>query len=1426
MNFFKNSRLLRMSGLMLGVLVWLANSGNPPTGRTGAPFNGNCDDCHNTPTPSYAGNISLDGLPGTIIANQVYPLSITLTATGGSPLTGGFQMVVVDAVSNVNCGTLAAANGQTGTDATGGRTYIEQRGDKAFTAGEVTWNFNWTAPASVASNSVKFYYIGNLTNNNGNDGGDLVVLDNLTLPFSGPPPVSASINSTTNVTCFGGNNGSATVSASGGTGTFTYLWNNGQTNETATNLSAGTYTVTVTSGTTTTAVATITQPTAITASASSSGPLSCTNASVQLTATANGGTPGYNYVWSNGENGNPISVSTAGTYTVTVSDQNNCTKTAIATVTGNTTVPTADAGPGKTLTCGIAQVQLNGSASSNVSFQWTTATGNILSGGNTATPIVNQPGVYQLVVTHLTSGCTASDDVVVTANFLEPANVNAIGGTLNCAVTSITLQGSSSTPNVTYRWSGPGITPNNQNQQNPTVSTCGLYTLVVTNPVNGCTASDQTDVLCDQVVPSLSATGGTITCAQTQTTLTASSTTPNTVFQWTGPGINQTNQNLTNPTVSVCGAYTVVVTNTANGCTSSASVQVICDNTPPPLSTNNLTLNCTTTSGQVCASPILPNLTYLWMGPGGVMNTTSCLTANLPGTYTVVATAPNGCTSSANAVIADDTNPPVATAGPDGILNCNNATVQLNGTGSSSGSNFTYAWTTQNGNFVGGQTTLTPTVNAAGTYTFVVTNTANGCTSSDVAVVTVTPPVAATTQSVAVSCNGASTGTAQVTASGGNGVYSYLWTTGATTNSISGLPAGTYSVIVTDGENCTATSSVNVTQPDVLTANAVATNQTAVGVNDGTATATPAGGTIPYSYIWSSGQTTSAISALSPGAYTVTVADVNACSVVQTVTVAAFNCNSTATISSANISCFGASNGSAALSPNGIGAPYTYLWSNGATTSSVSGLNAGAIAVTMTDANGCQTFLNTNITEPAALSVNAVATPVTGVGTNDGTAAAAPVGGTSPYGYLWSNGATTALITGLNAGNYTVTITDQNNCTAQQTVTVNAFNCAISTSLSVINNNCYGNSFGSVSAIVSNGTQPYTYLWNNGATTSTLLDMPAGTYTVVVTDDAGCVASATGMITQPDEFIVTPIVTNPECLSQTGSVLYSFSGGTTPYPNAGPITNLVTGTYSVTLTDAAGCIDALQYTISPQDHTPPAITCPANIIHCSTAALQFPTPQATDNCGGNPQVELSSGLFNGSVFPLGVTTQVFLATDNAGNSATCSFTVTVFAPVSVEINTVVNDQNGAGIGSIQVTPFGVAPFTYEWRKNGQIYANTEDITGLTAGTYQLLMTDANGCTYSLGPIQIQNTVGTYDLNTDIRLKLWPNPANNLVFIEILGGKPLAASMLNAQGQLVMDISVDDFENGVDVSSLKTGLYYLKIITRSGHAQLLKWVKAE
>lgn len=1515
----QSPRLLLWSGLLFSSLLWLANNSNPPNGRTGAPFDSTCgtSNCHGTSNQNgYGASLSLDGLPATIQPNTLYPLTLTVTVSSGSPSKAGFQLVAVSTTAETNAGDLASTDTQTGTETFGGREYIEQRNGKAFSGGTVSWSFNWTSPASVSGNSVTFYFISLLANGNGSSSGDFPVNTSVTVPFSGPPPVVATITNITNVACFGGNTGSATVEGSGGIAPYTYKWSNNQTSATAVNLVAGNYTVTVTgsgSSGSATAVATITQPTSpISASASVNGSITCINQSVVATVTASGGTSPYSYAWPDGQTGNQATLTSAGTYVPTVTDNNGCTKTTSVTVTGNTTPPLAAASASGSISCNNPTTTLSCSGSSsgaNFSLLWTTTNGNIVSGATSCNPVVNSPGEYVLKVTNTTNGCTATASATVTSTVVPPG-ATANGGTITCTNNNVTLQGNSSTQNVTFAWSGPnGYT---SNLQNPVVSVSGNYVLTVTNPANGCTSTASATVAQNTTAPTATATSGPVlTCAQTSSQVLASTNGSNPTYLWSGP--NNFTSTLQNPTVTLPGTYVLTVTNTANGCTNTASTLVAQDIALPSVTaTAGPSITCLQTNSQVFATSVPANATYAWTGPNNFNSTQQNPMVAAAGSYKVTVTATgNGCTNTATATVALNQTPPGATAtggvltcvvsqvtlqgsssgnqvsyswaGPGGYssniqnpvttvagaynltttdglngctstasvsvtqnivapiaaasvpgnLNCNNASIQINGAGSSQGANFTYAWTTANGNIVSGANTLTPVVNLAGTYNLLVSNTENGCTQTTTATVLQTPVLGTVVSVSGVLCNGGNSGSAGATPTGGAGPYSYIWSNGASTAGIGNLSAGTYVVTVTDVENCTATNTAVVSQPNALLANAVATGETAIGANNGTASAAPSGGSPNYSYLWSNAATTSAISNLAPGAYTVTVTDNNGCTAVQTVTVNSFNCNLTTSLTTTAITCNGANNGALSVNISGAANPVSYTWSNGATTASINNLAPGIYTVQLLDGNGCPATLNSSLQEPSVLAANASSTGETATGANNGTASAAPSGGTLPYTYLWSNNSTSSQISNLTPGDYTVTVTDGNGCTKSQTVSVAAFNCVISADPVTTNVLCNGGSNGAITVAITGGTLPFSYVWSNGATTASIVNLSAGTYTVTITDAANCILIKNATVNQPPAISVNATVQNVICSEdKNGSVVLTGTGGTTPYiwnfPGGGNGQNLGIGVYTVTVTDANACSKLVTFEIKATDNIPPTITCPANITVCGQGVVNFANPVVTDNCllGPNP-AQLTGGLPSGSIFPVGVTTIQYKASDVLGNTAVCSFNVSVLSLPTIDSVKITNDLNNTKIGSIDISVGGGnGSFVYEWTKNGVLIAQTQDITGLEAGNYVVKITDAAGCSTVSISYTVSNTTASAEPGSGIRVQLVPNPVFDQFTLVMSEFEVIRAGIFDNQGKFVKSIQSSELKQAVPVGDLQAGIYYLQMISEKGQVHVIKWIKQD
>ncbi len=1096
------------------------------------------------------------------------------------------------------------------------------------------------------------------------------------------PPLVVNVNvvNVQNTRCYGTSTGSISITASGGNPPYTYQWSNGANTQNLNNIPAGVYECTVTNAqgwTGTTGPIVVEDPPApLELEIVNVSPVGCAGVLGRIEVASSGGWDNHVYNWSNGQTGTEAQGLTAGTYTCTVTDQGGCTKT-VTQVMPAPTNPVASIAPPGVITCATPTIQLQGSASGGYSesyqYQWTAAGGgNIVSGANTPNPIVNAPGGYVLVVTEEVTNCSGVATTVVTANTTQPdANAGA-DTSVTCLTPQVQLQGTASTGSqFVYVWTaiGGGHIVSGDSTLTPVVDSGGYYILRVTNTTNGCIRRDTAYVAPNNLPPTISVEHGPLTCVASSVVLETTTNAQVPTFAWTGPaGFTSEEQS---PEVSVAGPYALTVQDSATGCLRIDTIVVAIDTMPPGAETTGGTLTCAVDTVALNVESQSAHAVFAWTGPNGFESEQPDPTVNLGGAYVAVVTDTlNGCLSVDTAWVTYDTLPPAASAVAPGTLNCNTSELELDGSASAQGSHFTYLWTTEDGNIVSGDTTLHPVVDAPGTYALLVSNTESGCTNTASTQVILRDPVSASAEEAAgVSCFGGSDGAATALATGGSGTFTYEWNTEATTATISDLPAGTYSVTITDDEGCSATATVTISEPTALTTNASATHQTAANTNDGTATASPSGGTGEYTYEWSTGETTQTITGLAPGTYTVTVTDENGCTAAQSVVVNAFDCTIAAQATHTDVTCFGADDGTARVLVTGANEPVSYTWSNGANTEEVTGLTPGTYTVQVLDNTQCADVVEITITQPEQLLANASATAETSVGANDGTASANPTGGTGAYTYAWSNGETTQYLTGLAPGTYVVTVTDENGCTAVQSVVVNAFDCALAAQPIVSHVRCFGENNGAMSVSLAGGTEPYTYAWSNGETTPSLQNLAPGTYTASVTDAKGCGVVVEGDIEEPAPLELSADVSHPTCADEPSGAIYTTAtGGTGAYTYAwstghtgSALEQVPPGEYTLLLSDANGCTIEAAYALEATDNEPPAISVQNTRLALGTSGtvsvtLQTLEAMVSDNCTLQ-EVRIEPESFDCS--QQGPQTVTITATDNAGNTAVLAVEVEV-----------------------------------------------------------------------------------------------------------------------------------------------------------------------
>ncbi len=612
-------------------------------------------------------------------------------------------------------------------------------------------------------------------------------------------------------------------------------------------------------------------------------------------------------------------------------------------------------------------------------------------------------------------------------------------------------------------------------------------------------------------------------------------------------------------------------------------------------------------------------------------------------------------------------------------------------------------------------------------------------------------PYSVNAVSTAVACYGQSTGTATATLLNGKPPYRYEWSNGvvhtssSSTDQVTNLGAGTHYVIVTDVNNCATFTDVIVGQPaTALAVDAIVHPVDCYSNLTGSINLSPSGGTAGYSYSWNSGQISQDINGVAAGNYTVTVSDLNGCTSVQSYSVAQPPQLLATTVFS-NVNCHGDSTATASVSAVGGILPYTYNWSNGASAPAVTALAAGSYVVTVTDFNGCQNTQSITVSQPAQAVDLAVATGnVMCYGDASGYVHIAPNGGTAPYSTQWYNPAGQILnqsssnMDSIFTGTYTAVVTDALGCVVDTTVSI-LQPPQIQHGFSTVDNLCFGESNGSISLLVSGGTLPFTYTWSNGDSDTSLSSLPAGNYAVTITDANGCNVLSSVSIYQPATAVAASVIPlNVLCFgNSTGQANLAPVGGTPPYTylwsngfTGEDLNSVAAGAYTVTVTDNNGCnaysgtvikqpLDSLSVLTTVSNASCNGLSDGSILIHASGGTTPYYIRWDDTDYLISSTGHLLSNL------PAG--TYQFIVTDANGCQVVRNITIT--APVAMQLDassTIVHCFAGND-GSLDLSVIGgTLPYTYHW-SNG---SSAEDIAGLTAGSYSVTVSDANGCAVS------------------------------------------------------------------------------------------------
>jgi hypothetical protein len=593
-------------------------------------------------------------------------------------------------------------------------------------------------------------------------------------------------------------------------------------------------------------------------------------------------------------------------------------------------------------------------------------------------------------------------------------------------------------------------------------------------------------------------------------------------------------------------------------------------------------------------------------------------------------------------------------------------------------------------------------------------------------------------------------GSIQLDVLGGTAPIAILWSDGQTSNPAVGLSAQSLSVTITDAQGCSYTDSY-IVGGSSSALQATFQNQPEVcAQQNGFAEVLVSGGVAPYSYAWSNGGTAQIIEYVVAGNYSVVVTDALGCSTTFFTTVQASFSYPTLSANIRDVSCFGFANGDVDVLAMGGVEPYSFVWSNGANTASNQNLVAGSYSVLVTDANGCSIDTTYTIAQPDSLVLSAVVTQQDCLG-NLGSIDVSVSGGVAlnPYAYAWSNGAATQDLSGLGTGNYTVRVADNNGCQVSRSFTINALQLPDITG-STTPDSC-GNSAGSVSTNVVGGNGTLTYLWSNGMSTEGLINVPAGSYTVVITDSAQCTNTAVFTVSGPSQPLINiGFYVTADCGgsggmvdliigSQNPIVSYQWSNGST----AQQLVGVPSGMYSVILTDASGCSASSRIFVPASralrvsGEARPAYCSPAN-----SGGIDLNVDSGTPNYS----FVWSNGEVTEDISHLVAGTYSVTVRDANGCETTGSFQVGDGCLCPVNFNaeicgpTEICQGESLTLNSVVTPRTQGFPVTYSWTRTPATFtANTASITqtGLTAGTYTfvLVVTYSPVCT-----VTVQHTV--------------------------------------------------------------------------------------
>ena len=1183
-----------------------------------------------------------------------------------------------------------------------------------------------------------------------------------------PDPVSA-ILSATDASCFGLADGTLSAQASGGSGTYDYIWmqnNNpfGGVGSTLNSVPAGVYSVMIVDlqgcGDFITPNITINEPSILNYSTISSNNTSCDTLSCNgsFGLILSGGTTPYSFIWSNGDSVALRSDLCGGSYSITATDANNC-----ITFTENITV---------------------------------------FDSASSGTP-------FNVLITGTNPSCYGSSDGSASATIPSGSGGNGNISTLSYCNSNPWFSQYSNIDNVRLIGNGDSISNNTSGICDDYSDFTNLFTTLTpgqsynldldigTCDATGTAFIDMAKIFIDwNIDGDFDDPGEEV--ASIDTSITPSS---NTI-------------NITVPNIGYFGATRmriVVQYNATSLATYDPNLNIgPCDvgggaGFDPPWYGS-------TEDYSVVIAGFVP-ATYLWSNG----STTSQITSIASGTYYCTVTDTNGCSVVDSITLTDPTQ--ISTIENVTNISCfgsGDGSVSLNISGGSAP--YTEDWGGVNTSNLG-----------VGTYNYTITDN-NGCVFSDS--IAITEPSQLQTSAIVLnaSCNNLNDGSIDLTVSGGTAPYTYFWTDGLGFNSssedLNNIPSGIYACNIFDANGCNTMVYLNVTEPDELTSTFTSSDVSCYGGDDGSATVIFSGGTQDYILSWGgfnyplSGGLNVFTTPLGvpAGIYPFTVTDANGCTDSDTIIISqpdSLNVNSSTT----DVLCNGNFDGTAILSITGGVSPYIEDWGN----FNPLNLGAGNYTYVVTDANGCSDSGAVSISQPDILTLIITSNNTSSCVINDGSIDLTVNGGIAPYSYLWNTNDTIEDLDSLTAGNYYVAVNDVNGCTISDSIFISQPSNGLILSLNGSNYNgynisCNGGIDGIIFSNVSGGTGAITYSWSTGDSTSNINNLSYGNYILTITDANSCSLTDSILLTQPNLINTTYNTIDNLCYGESnGNADINISGGVQDYiltwdiytyPLIGGVSNFVTpfglpaDIYPYSISDANGCIYHDTIVINEPDS-----------IYTSLTLSNYNNYNISCNGenDGNIDIQINGGTgpyiiyFQDSLITNYLIENLYAGTyyDSIIDNNGCIFQESIILNEPNTISNTIFSTNLSCYNSCDGyittnTNGGVSPFNYSWNNN--LYID-DTLSSICADIYYLNITDANNCIFNDSVVLNQPNQININIDSIQDVSVY-NGADGAIYINANGG------VLNFSYEWIGPNNF--YSNNQSIDNLIAGIYTLTV----------------